>query len=160
MLNSCRMEDFRLEIEQELILSLFEFFTNISSGLQYGIMPSSDQYDGVSLKNSSSLVQTSENFRLSADQCPPRIAPMLNEGSKRMASLPSIVPIGAPWQEIYLLARTQKKVYIEMLELAPIKLTLRSLALLLCFFSNCCFQFSICILFLRQLTKIVHVQLF
>lgn len=119
-----RMEDFRLEIEQELILSLFEFFTNISSGLQYGIMPSSDQYDGVSLKNSSLLVQTSENFRLSAGECPPRIAPMFNEESKRMASLSSIVPIGAPWQEIYLLARTQKKVYIEMLELAPIKLTL------------------------------------
>ncbi|RDY14648.1 putative vacuolar protein sorting-associated protein 13A, partial [Mucuna pruriens] len=119
-----RLEDFRLEIEQEVILSLFEFFTNVSSGLQYGIMPSSDHYDGVSLKNSSSFVEISENFRLSADQCPLRIAPMFNGKSKRIASLPSVVPIGAPWQEIYLLARTQKKIYIEMLELAPIKLTL------------------------------------
>nr|KYP76317.1 Putative vacuolar protein sorting-associated protein 13A [Cajanus cajan] len=119
-----RMEDFRLEIEQEVILSLFEFFTNVSSGLQYGVMSCSDHYDGVSLENSSSFVQTSEDFRLSADQCPPRIAPMLNGKSKRIASLPSVVPIGAPWQEIYLLARTQKKIYIEMLELAPIKLTL------------------------------------
>ncbi|KAL2321117.1 hypothetical protein Fmac_030086 [Flemingia macrophylla] len=119
-----RMEDFRLEIEQEVILSLFEFFTNVSSGLQYGVMPCSDHYDGVSLENSSLFVQISDNVRLSADQCPHRIAPMFNGKSKTIASLPSVVPIGAPWQEIYLLARTQKKIYIEMLELAPIKLTL------------------------------------
>ncbi|XP_027357140.1 uncharacterized protein LOC113866515 [Abrus precatorius] len=119
-----RVEDFHLEIEQEVILSLFEFFTNVTSGLQYGIMPSSDHYDGISLKESSSCVQTRENFRLTADQCPLSIAPRFNGKSKRIVSLPSIIPIGAPWQEIYLLARTQKKIYIEMLELAPIKLTL------------------------------------
>ncbi|XP_027919445.1 uncharacterized protein LOC114177994 isoform X3 [Vigna unguiculata] len=119
-----RIEDFRLEIEQEVILSLFEFFTNVCSVLQYGIMPSSDHYDGASLENSSLFVQTSDNFRLSADQCPPKIAPMFSGKHKRIASSPSIVPIGAPWQEIYLLARTQKKIYIEMLEVAPIKLTL------------------------------------
>jgi len=116
--------------------------------LQYGIIPSSDHYDGASLETSSSFVQTSEKFRLSADQCPPRIAPMFDEKHKRIASLPSIVPIGAPWQEIYLLARTQKKIYIEMLELAPIKLTLRSLAHFR-FFSNCSIQF-LRVLFLRQ----------
>ncbi|BAT73681.1 hypothetical protein VIGAN_01119500 [Vigna angularis var. angularis] len=119
-----RIEDFRLEIEQEVILSLFEFFTNVCSVLKYGIMPSSDHYDGASLENSSSFVQTSEKFRLSADQCRPTIAPMFSGKHKRIASLPSIVPIGAPWQEIYLLARTQKKIYIEVLEVAPIKLTL------------------------------------
>ncbi|XP_024632124.1 uncharacterized protein [Medicago truncatula] len=118
-----RMADFRLEIEQEVILSLFEFFTNISSGMQYGTKPSSNQYYGTSLKDSSS-VQTSENFRLNGDQSPLGFAPIFNAKSKKIASLPSIVPIGAPWQEIYLLARTQKKVYIEMFELAPIKLTL------------------------------------
>jgi len=121
------MADFRLEIEQEVILSLFEFFTNISSGMQYGTKPSSNQYYGTSLKDSSS-VQTSENFRLNGDQSPLGFAPIFNAKSKKIASLPSIVPIGAPWQEIYLLARTQKKVYIEMFELAPIKLTLRSLS--------------------------------
>nr|XP_027186042.1 uncharacterized protein LOC101509905 isoform X3 [Cicer arietinum] len=119
-----RMADFRLEIEQEVILSLFEFFTNISSGLQYGIRPSSNHYYGTSLKDSSSFVQTSENLRLNADQSPLGFAPILNAKSKKIAPLPSIIPIGAPWQEIYLLARTQKKIYIEMLELAPIKLTL------------------------------------
>ncbi|KAJ1416635.1 Vacuolar protein sorting-associated protein 13, SHR-binding domain [Sesbania bispinosa] len=119
-----RMADFHLEIEQEVILSLFEFFTNVSSAMQCGIMPSSNHYDGVSLKDSPSLVQTSENFSLGAEQCPLRVTPMFNGKSKKIVSLPSVVPIGAPWQEIYLLARTQKKIYIEMLELAPIKLTL------------------------------------
>jgi hypothetical protein len=128
ILNAYRMADFRLEIEQEVILSLFEFFTNISSGMQYGIKPSSNQYYGALLKNSSSFVQTSENFRLNADQSPLGFAPVVNEKSKKTAPLPSIIPIGAPWQEIYLLARTQKKIYIELFELAPIKLTLRSIA--------------------------------
>ncbi|KAK7315042.1 hypothetical protein VNO77_33574 [Canavalia gladiata] len=112
-----RIEDFRLEIEQEVILSLFEFFTNVSSGLQYGVMPPSDPNGGVSLKDSYS-------YRLTTDQYPPIISPLFNGKSKKIMSLPSIVPIGAPWQEIHLLARTQKKIYIEMLELAPIKLTL------------------------------------
>ncbi|XP_058779187.1 uncharacterized protein LOC131653133 isoform X2 [Vicia villosa] len=119
-----RMADFHLEIEQEVILSLFEFFTNISSEVQYGIRPSSNQYYGALLKDSSSVVQTSENLRLNADQSPLGFAPVVDAKSKKSAPLPSIIPIGAPWQEIYLLARTQKKIYIEMFELAPIKLTL------------------------------------
>lgn len=130
ILNACRMADFRLEIEQEVILSLFEFFTNASSssGLQYGITPSPNHYEEESLKDSSSFAQTSENFRLYAAQCPRGFAPMFDGKSKKILPLPSIIPIGAPWQEIHLLARTKKKIYIEMLELAPIKLTLRSLA--------------------------------
>ncbi|XLS59714.1 hypothetical protein HN51_009469 [Arachis hypogaea] len=117
-----RMADFRLEIEQEVILSLFEFFTNITCGMQCGIMASSDHYEGASLKDSS-FVQT-EKLRLTTDQCPPRIDSFFNGKSKKYVALPSITPIGAPWQDIYLLARTQKKVYIEILELAPIKMTL------------------------------------
>jgi len=37
--------------------------------------------------------------------------------------LPSVDPIGAPWQQIHLLARKQKKVYIELFQLTPVKLT-------------------------------------
>lgn len=124
------MADFRLEIEQEVILSLFEFFTNASSssGLQYGIKPSPNHSVGESLKDSSSFAQTSESFRLYAAQCPRGFAPTFDGKSKKILPLPSIIPIGAPWQEIHLLARTQKKIDIELLELAPIKLTLRSLA--------------------------------
>jgi hypothetical protein len=150
ILNAYRMADFRLEIEQEVILSLFEFFTNISSGMQFGIRPSSNQYYGALLKNSSSFVQTSENFRLNADHSPLGFAPVVNEKFKKTAPLPSIIPIGAPWQEIYLLARTQKKIYIELFELAPIKLTLRSIAHSY-ILSNYCFGYA-CIVFIDSLT--------
>lgn len=123
--NACSIADFCLELEQEVILSLFEFFTHISSRLQYRIMPSSDRYDGDPVKDSLSSVQSTENLISTGEQHPILIAPVFNGNSKRIASLPSIVPIGAPWQQIYLLARTQKKIYIEMLELAPIRLILR-----------------------------------
>jgi hypothetical protein len=39
--------------------------------------------------------------------------------------LPPVVPVGAPWQQIHLLARKQKKVYIELFQLTPVKLTFR-----------------------------------
>ncbi|KAI9110971.1 hypothetical protein K1719_018091 [Acacia pycnantha] len=113
-----------LELEQEVILSLFEFFTQASSRLQYLITSSSDRCDGDSVKDSSLSVLRIENLISRDDQYPALITPVCNGGSKRNVSLPYIVPIGAPWQDIYLLSKTQKKIYIEMLELAPIKLTL------------------------------------
>lgn len=128
MFNACSIADFCLELEQEFILSLFEFFANVSSRLQYHIIPSSDLYEGDSINDSSSSVHSSENSISRSDST--LITPVFNgNSSKRIVSLPSIVPIGAPWQQIYLLARTQKKIYIELLDLAPIKLTLRSLDL-------------------------------
>lgn len=51
--------------------------------------------------------------------------PLLTGNHKSNSSLPSIVPIGAPWQQIYLLAGKQRKIYIEVFDVAPIKLTLR-----------------------------------
>ncbi|KAK4267115.1 hypothetical protein QN277_023943 [Acacia crassicarpa] len=113
-----------LELEQEVILSLFEFFTQASSRLQYLITSSSNRCDVDSVKDSSLSVLRIENLISRDDQYPALITPVCNGGSKRNVSLPYIVPIGAPWQDIYLLSKTQKKIYIEMLELAPIKLTL------------------------------------
>lgn len=50
---------------------------------------------------------------------------LLVEDHKRKCLLPLIVPIGAPWQQIHLAARKQKKVYVELFDMGPIKLTLR-----------------------------------
>ncbi|XP_039143478.1 UTP--glucose-1-phosphate uridylyltransferase 3, chloroplastic-like isoform X2 [Dioscorea cayenensis subsp. rotundata] len=44
--------------------------------------------------------------------------------TKSTISLPSVAPIGAPWQQIYLFARKQKKIYVEFFELAPINLSI------------------------------------
>lgn len=51
-----------------------------------------------------------------------RPAEFMDTGDSEL--LPFVVPLGAPWQEIYLLARRQKKIYVEVFELAPIKLSL------------------------------------
>ncbi|CAH1424589.1 unnamed protein product [Lactuca virosa] len=86
-----RMTDFHLELEQDVILSLFDFFKAVSSRFHSRGMPHMD----------SVLLPLSSNF-----------------------SVNKTVPIGAPWQKIYLLARKQKKIYVELLEVAPITLTL------------------------------------
>lgn len=125
MFNACSISDFCLELEQEIILSLLEFFTQASSRFQFLITSSSDPCDGDSVKHSSLPVQCIDNLISRDDQYPALVTPLYHGSTKHNVSLPSIVPIGTPWQDIYLLSKTQKKIYIEVLELAPIKLTLR-----------------------------------
>lgn len=50
---------------------------------------------------------------------------MANEDLGNCLSLPSVIPIGAPWQQICHLARRQKKIYVELFDLASIKFSLR-----------------------------------
>lgn len=51
--------------------------------------------------------------------------PLISRSDETGALLPLIVPIGAPWQQIHLLARRHRKIYVESFDLAPIKFTLR-----------------------------------
>ncbi|KAF3432303.1 hypothetical protein FNV43_RR27043 [Rhamnella rubrinervis] len=126
---SLRVADFRLELEQEVILSLFDFFKNVSSRLQSGVIPLSDPlmrpliHDNRSIE-SLAHVQTSEYLKARGNQFHFKIVPVLNENHCQNLSLPCVIPIGAPWQKIHLLARRQRKIYVEMLDLGPIKLTL------------------------------------
>nr|XP_011467498.1 PREDICTED: uncharacterized protein LOC101298156 [Fragaria vesca subsp. vesca] len=115
---SLRVADVCLELEQELILSLFGFIRNVSSRFQSGVLPLSDPFlhppnDAGSMDS----YATDNQLHLMN-------VPLFTEIHRQRLSLPSIVPIGAPWQQIYLLARRQKKIYVEMFELSPIKLTL------------------------------------
>ncbi|KAK1394709.1 hypothetical protein POM88_013765 [Heracleum sosnowskyi] len=71
----------------------------------------------------STYTQGHEGVKI-ADQISASNIPIVTGNHKRSSLLPSVVPIGAPWQQIYLLARTQKKIYVELLDLAPINLTL------------------------------------
>lgn len=54
-----------------------------------------------------------------------RNIPVFNKSQRSIVSLPIVVPIGAPWQHIHLLARRHRKIYVETFDLAPIKFTLR-----------------------------------
>ncbi|KAF8413973.1 hypothetical protein HHK36_001971 [Tetracentron sinense] len=46
--------------------------------------------------------------------CPDSTLPIVYENHSSSPSLPSVVPIGAPWQQVFLLARRQKKIYVEL----------------------------------------------
>ncbi|XP_043712275.1 uncharacterized protein LOC122661037 [Telopea speciosissima] len=93
---SLRLAALRLELEEEVVLSLFEFVRTVISRLQNRALPHQDS-------SLNSLVYTTDDGN---------------------PALPSVVPIGAPWQQIYLLARRQKKIYVEIFDVDPIKLTL------------------------------------
>jgi hypothetical protein len=104
-----------IELEERLVLSLLDFFRAVSSRLH-----------ARSLENDSDLhlpeayreLRTNSFLRKS-----PRDLYHVEGGNKRL--LPSVIPIGAPFHQIYLLARRQRKVYVELFELAPIELSLR-----------------------------------
>ncbi|RVW77242.1 putative vacuolar protein sorting-associated protein 13A [Vitis vinifera] len=128
---SLRVADFRLELEQEVILSLLEFFRTVSSRFQSRVMPSMDStwypliYDMEFVKKFSADDRSYDYGKENGGQHQSIKFPLLTGNHKSNSSLPSIVPIGAPWQQIYLLAGKQRKIYVEVFDLAPIKLTLR-----------------------------------
>ncbi|XP_019058238.1 PREDICTED: uncharacterized protein LOC104814962 [Tarenaya hassleriana] len=115
-----RIADFCLELELETILSLLEFVKAVLPESQSRLLPFSDPtlhplvYDTGSAKDTS----------VKDDPPHARNIPVFNKSQRSIVSFPSIIPIGAPWQQIYLLARRHRKIYVEMFELAPVKFTL------------------------------------
>ncbi|CAL9110355.1 unnamed protein product [Musa acuminata var. zebrina] len=108
-----------IELEEQILLSLFEYFRavssrleNISVGKNFGLcnrncssdgnLDNAQDYNGKNVLTESEFIGTEE----------------------RCGLLPSVFPVGAPWQQIYLLARRKKKIYVEAFELAPITLSL------------------------------------
>ncbi|KAK6918056.1 Vacuolar protein sorting-associated protein 13, DH-like domain [Dillenia turbinata] len=121
---SFRIADLHLEIEQEVILCLFDFFRAISSRFQSGVVPCSELTPSTLKCDICPWSQTYEYPKAKEDR---NSSPdLLKNFENREGStlLPKIIPIGAPWQKIYLLARKQRKIYVQMLDLAPFKLTL------------------------------------
>lgn len=125
------MADFALELEQEVILSVLDFIKTVSQSSQTTVLPFADStvnpvtYESGSVKDSSVHGQNFEYFKAMQDQHYRMNDPALGKSQRCAASLPSVVPIGAPWQQIYLLARRQKKIYVQLFDLFPIKCILR-----------------------------------
>ncbi|MFS8005994.1 putative vacuolar protein sorting-associated protein [Helianthus anomalus] len=118
-----RMTDFHLELEQDVILGLFDFFKTVSSRFHSRAMPHKDTVmhplsSSFSVNMARKFSDTHKTKKSNGD---PRFVESQNQTSPL---LPSVVPIGAPWQKIYHLARKQKKIYVEVLEVAPVTLTL------------------------------------
>ncbi|XP_058197048.1 uncharacterized protein LOC131313017 isoform X3 [Rhododendron vialii] len=125
---SLRLADFHLELEQEVILGLFDFFRTVSSRSHVGLLTFGHS---TSHPVTSDLGFINESPSCTEAHVQPKGAPSNpTNGTQTLQNciscplLPSVVPIGAPWQQIFLLARRQKKVYVEMFDVAPIRLTL------------------------------------
>ncbi|KAL3354105.1 hypothetical protein AABB24_018653 [Solanum stoloniferum] len=123
-----RVADCHLELDQDVILSLFDFIKTLSSRLQSRVLQYSNAtdhppFDGVSIMNTSNTIDWAPK-KSNVNEYYSVNIPVFQESSNRTSLLPSIVPIGAPWQQIHLLAKKQKKIYVELFDVAPIKLTL------------------------------------
>ncbi|KAF8712705.1 hypothetical protein HU200_028469 [Digitaria exilis] len=102
----------RLELEERLVLSMVELFRSVSSRINLGHLEKSLEFS--ILGGATDLLREHEKISKDLSDKP------LWQDSEL---LPSVVPVGAPWQQIHLLARKQKKVYIELFQLTPVKLT-------------------------------------
>ncbi|KAF8413986.1 hypothetical protein HHK36_001984 [Tetracentron sinense] len=74
-----RLAPLRLDLDEEMIVSFFDFIRTVISRLQSGAL-----------------------------SCPDSILPIVYEDHSSSPTLPSVVLIGAPWQQVFLLARRQK----------------------------------------------------
>lgn len=101
----------RLELEERLVLSMIEFFRSVSSRINIGHLEKSIE---LSIGGATDMLREYEKISKNISD------KLLVQDSEL---LPSVVPVGAPWQQIHLLARKQKKVYIELFQLTPVKLT-------------------------------------
>ncbi|VFQ83984.1 unnamed protein product [Cuscuta campestris] len=124
-----RVAEVHLEIDQEVVLRLLDFIKSVSSRMKGRVLPHmspslplilSDLESDLSMYSYSLDFETlksrfKQQFTLHSS--------LYHEISKSSV-LPSITPIGAPWQKIHLLARKQKKLYVELLDMSSIKLTL------------------------------------
>jgi hypothetical protein len=104
----------RLELEERLVLSMIEFFRSVSSRINIGRFEKSLEL---------SILGGATDMLREYEKISKNITDKLLVQDSEL--LPSVVPVGAPWQQIHLLARKQKKVYIELFQLTPVKLTFR-----------------------------------
>ncbi|ESQ32011.1 hypothetical protein EUTSA_v10003500mg [Eutrema salsugineum] len=114
-----RISEFGLELELQTLLSLLEFVKAVLPNSQARLLPLSDP-------TLHPLIYDTGSKDISLEDAPPhaRNIPVFNKTQRSIVSLPIVVPIGAPWQQIHLLARRHRKIYIETFDLAPIKFTL------------------------------------
>ncbi|KAL6541687.1 hypothetical protein OROGR_011173 [Orobanche gracilis] len=123
---SIRIGDFYLEIDQEIVLRLFEFYKSASSRLQTRVFQHVDSTQNLLFSDSHVCGDITAQYSARWDEKLPNCTgdTLLSEDYQIICLLPHMVPIGAPWQQIHLVAQKQKKIYVERFDMGPIKLTL------------------------------------
>ncbi|KAF8007492.1 hypothetical protein BT93_K1496 [Corymbia citriodora subsp. variegata] len=110
-----RVAEFHLELEQEVVLGLSEFVKSVYLRFHNGVMPFSDPTLLPLLHDTPLLGNSHSHIPISSAQ---------NKNQRISVLFPSVIPVGAPWQQIYQLARRQRKIYVEMFDVGAIKFTL------------------------------------
>jgi hypothetical protein len=120
-----------LELEERLVLSLIEFFRSVASRVNLGQLDKN-----LELSILSGVTDMLGEYEKTSEHLSDK--PQSFHGWRVQDSelLPPVVPVGAPWQQIYLLARKQEKVYIELFQLTPIKLIFRFISFVVFVFSQ------------------------
>ncbi|KAL2927751.1 putative vacuolar protein sorting-associated protein 13A [Bienertia sinuspersici] len=125
---SLRIGDLCLELDLELLLKLLEFFKAIrllNSNAPTSVYESDDVCKlGIGDRSFSFAPLNSEHLQSNGDHQLPKTENFSSDCNSITPSLPEVIPIGAPWQKIFLLARRQNKMYVEAFSLAPVKMTL------------------------------------
>ncbi|PIA27436.1 hypothetical protein AQUCO_07800051v1 [Aquilegia coerulea] len=125
-----RLAALRVELEEEVILSLFDFGRSVTSKTQSRVLPCLVSTlnpladDTGSVKGFSVDPPQFDFLDVNKGQLYPMSVSKYIENCRGSRSLPSVVPIEYFWQQLYFLASRQNKIYVEVLDLAPIKLTL------------------------------------
>lgn len=109
-----------IELEEQVLLSLFEYFKAVSSRLLNTSL--GRNFELGSHSNSADRDLGNAHVYNGKNVLKEKTVFVTQE---RNGLLPFVVPVGAPWQHIFLLARRKKKIYVELFQLAPLKLSLR-----------------------------------
>ncbi|KAF5181027.1 Vacuolar protein sorting-associated protein [Thalictrum thalictroides] len=125
-----RLAALRVEVEEEVILSLFEFGRSVTSKTQSRALPCLVSTLNPLANDTGSVNEFSvhppqfDSLDVNRGQLYPLSVSKYLENCRSSPSLPSVVPFEHFWQQLYFLANRKNKIYVEVLDLAPIKLTL------------------------------------
>lgn len=126
-----RVAPLRLEFEEHMILRLVDFVKSLSLRFWRGSTQAQNsdmwplKYDIDQVNNSST---DARNFEFVKNPHSSQLhflkVMKIMESYKSEPSPAAVMPIAAPWQKIFLLARRRRKIYVEIFHIAPIKLTI------------------------------------
>lgn len=126
-----RVAALRLEFEEHMILRLVDFVKSLSWRFWKGSTQeqNSDMWIlkyGIGQVNTSSTDVRNFEFVKNPHSSQLHFLKVMKvmESYKSEPSPAAVMPIAAPWQQIFLLARRRRKIYVEIFHIAPMKLTI------------------------------------
>ncbi|KAL9243679.1 hypothetical protein vseg_017537 [Gypsophila vaccaria] len=124
---SLRFKDLQLALDLELLLKLVDFFKSIpllNPEIATSVSRMDLQTSGVADISHAIAPSHTDFVQANGDRLSSKVDYSPSDPCTSSTSLPDIVPVGAPWQKIFLLARRQNKIYMEAFYVSSFKMTL------------------------------------